>query len=339
MSSEKTTGCCGFSNISDKKKNQQKTPAENSTCQGTQITQETVGETRNNAEICCGSTIEDLTARAKEAHDSRIRENVKKAYAAAIQQNSCCGTSDQPSAAMQTALKATKLGYQQGELAEVPENATKSSFGCGNPLAFSGVADGDTVVDLGSGAGLDCFLAAKRVGPTGKVIGLDMTPEMIEKARSNAQEGGYSNVEFRQGEMEVMPIDDNSVDWVISNCVINLSPDKEAVFREAFRVLKTGGRILISDIVTQGVPDEIKRAYFSWSGCLGGALEEKEYLDVIRKAGFQEVKIVSKMDNFLSSIYNRPLEMLPDFSKKVREEYPEEYVRRIHSIQVYAEKH
>lgn len=283
---------------------------------------------------CCGTP----TSSEKEAFERKIKEEVKKAYAEAINQGSCCGSSSKPSAAMETALNATRLGYQKEELADVPPDAAQSTFGCGNPLAFSGVEEGNTVLDLGSGAGLDCFLAAKKVGPAGKVIGLDMTPDMIEKARINASEGGYTNVEFRLGEMESMPVESNTVDWVISNCVINLSPDKKAVFSEAFRVLRPGGKILISDIVTHGIPEDFKKANFNWSGCVGGALEEKDYLEIIDQVGFKNVRVVNKIEQVLSRVYDAPVEKLSPFGKKIREEYPEDLGRKILSVQVYAEK-
>lgn len=283
---------------------------------------------------CCGAP----NSSEKEALDKKVKEEVKKAYAAAIKQGSCCGSPEKTSAAMETALKASKLGYQQEELADVPKDAAQSTFGCGNPLAFSGVKEGDTILDLGSGAGLDCFLAAKRVGPTGKVIGLDMTPDMIEKARANASQGGYTNVEFRLGEMESMPVERGTVDWVISNCVINLSPDKKTVFSEAFRVLRTGGKILISDIVTNGISEDFKKANFNWSGCIGGALEEKDYLDIIARVGFINIRVVNKVEQVMAKIYDAPVEKLSDFSRKIREEYPEDLGRKILSVQVYAEK-
>jgi len=168
-------------------------------------------------------------------------------------------------------------------------------LGCGNPAALAALKEGETVLDLGSGGGIDVFLAAKRVGPKGKVIGVDMTEEMIKRAKSIAKKHNYDNVEFRLGEIENLPVEDNSIDVIISNCVINLSPDKEKVFREAYRVLKNCGKIMISDLVTEGeIPEEIKKSFDAWAGCIAGALEKNEYLDIIRKAGFQKIKIVSE---------------------------------------------
>ena len=160
---------------------------------------------------------------------------------------------------------------------------------------LAALKEGDIVLDLGSGGGIDVFLAAKRVGPKGRVIGIDMTEEMIKKAKSTAKEYGYANVEFRLGEIENLPVEDNSVDVIISNCVINLSVDKEKVFREAYRVLKPDGKIMVSDLVTEGeLPEEVKKSFDAWTGCVAGALERNEYLGTIRKAGFKKVKIVSE---------------------------------------------
>jgi ubiquinone/menaquinone biosynthesis C-methylase UbiE len=170
-----------------------------------------------------------------------------------------------------------------------------ASLGCGNPLAIAEIQEGEVVLDLGSGGGIDVFLAARQVGPGGKVIGLDMTPEMIKLARNNAKKIGATNVDFRYGEMEDIPLPDASVDAVISNCVINLSPDKDAVFSEVYRVLKPGGRMSVSDIVVDGqLPQAIRQNLASWAGCIAGALDEKDYLGKIRRAGFEEVEVLSR---------------------------------------------
>jgi ubiquinone/menaquinone biosynthesis C-methylase UbiE len=172
---------------------------------------------------------------------------------------------------------------------------TDISLGCGNPLAIAQLQAGEVVLDLGSGGGIDCFLAAKQVGPEGKVIGLDMTPEMIKLARRNAKKTGATNVDFRYGEMEEIPLPDQSVDAVISNCVINLSPDKDAVFREVFRVLRPGGRMNVSDIVIDGdLPQPIRDSLDAWAGCVAGALDESDYLSKIRAAGFEDVQVLSR---------------------------------------------
>lgn len=199
--------------------------------------------------------------------------------------SSCCGSSDV------TQDLSKKIGYSDEELNAVPEGANLG-LGCGNPVALASLKEGDVVLDLGSGAGLDCFLAANEVGKEGKVIGVDMTPEMIDKARENRKRGNYDNVEFRLGEIENIPAADNSVDVIISNCVINLSPDKRRVFKEAFRVLKPGGRLMVSDIVlTKGLPDFIKNSVEAYVGCISGAIMEQEYLDAMREAGFREIKV------------------------------------------------
>jgi arsenite methyltransferase len=187
-----------------------------------------------------------------------------------------------------------RIGYSDEDLRNVPE-ASNMGLGCGNPVALATLKEGDTVLDLGSGGGIDVFLAAKRVGHNGKVIGIDMTDEMINRAKSTAKKYGYKNVEFRLGEIENLPVEDNSVDVIISNCVINLSTDKEKVFRDAFRALKPGGKIMISDLVTEEeIPDKIKKSFEAWAECVAGALEKNEYLDIIRKAGFEKVTILSE---------------------------------------------
>jgi SAM-dependent methyltransferase len=180
-------------------------------------------------------------------------------------------------------------------LLDLPESVTDASLGCGNPLAIADLQPGEVVLDLGSGGGIDCFLAARKVGPRGRVIGLDMTPDMIKLARRNAQKMGVTNVDFRFGEMEEMPLPDESVDVVISNCVINLSPDKDAVFCEAFRVLRPGGRLSISDMVVEGdLPESIRNRLDAWAGCIAGALDESIYLDKVRSAGFEGIEVLSR---------------------------------------------
>jgi arsenite methyltransferase len=164
--------------------------------------------------------------------------------------------------------------------------------------------EGQVVLDLGSGAGLDLILAAKKIGPGGRAIGLDMTPEMIKVALKNIAESGMTNIEVRKGEMEKMPIDDNSVDWIISNCVINLSPEKEKVFAESYRVLKPGGRVMISDIVTNDLPENMRHNLITWSGCLGGAIEETDYIQLVKDAGFEDVKVVDKLVYDAETIYS-----------------------------------
>jgi len=221
-----------------------------------------------------------------------IKEFVRDYYAgiARSQSNPCCASSCCGSSA-EEATRASRL-YSDEELNAL--SLEIASLGCGNPVALAELRPGDVVLDLGSGGGLDCFLAAQLVGPQGKVIGLDMTPEMIQQARANAKKLSLENVEFRLGEMEHMPIESSSVDVVISNCVINLSPDKDAVFREIFRVLKTGGRLCVSDMVTHDeLPTQIRESLEQWAGCVAGALEDKVYLDKIRASGFIEPQVIS----------------------------------------------
>jgi len=200
----------------------------------------------------------------------------------------CCGDSSE-TALEQQITNIAKL-YQDADVSDLPSTVTDVAFGCGNPTAISALKSGETVLDLGSGGGIDCFLAAKMVGEGGKVYGVDMTPEMIALARKNAEKVGANNVEFRLGEIEQLPLPDETVDVIISNCVINLSPDKDRVFREAFRVLKPGGRLQVSDIVwKKPVPEEIKNDMEAWAGCIAGALVESEYLGKIEAAGFTDV--------------------------------------------------
>ena len=210
---------------------------------------------------------------------------------APTQTTSCCGPSE---VGVETTDTATRL-YSTGELSDLPDSVTDISLGCGNPTAIEGLQPGETVLDLGSGGGIDCFLSAKQVGPEGHVIGLDMTTDMIKLARRNAKKMGATNVEFRYGEMEEIPLPDESVDVVISNCVINLSPDKSAVFSEAYRVLRPGGRMNVSDIVINGeLPQAFRTRLDAWAGCVAGALDESDYLGKIQAAGFGEVEVESR---------------------------------------------
>ncbi len=247
-----------------------------------------------------------------ELSERETKEMVRKGYAkiAKREQLSCCGPSVDcaPGAAVnertssgvtgaagdpsQTVAKA--IGYSDEDLAAVPEGANLG-LGCGNPTALASLKEGETVLDLGSGGGFDCFLAADKVGATGRVIGVDMTPEMIDKARENAHKDGRGNIEFRLGEIEHLPAGDGTVDAVISNCVINLSPDKPAAFREAFRVLKDGGRMMISDMVlTKELPDKVRSSVSGYLGCVSGAMFRQDYLKAIEDAGFGEVSVLDE---------------------------------------------
>ncbi|MCI0497808.1 MAG: arsenite methyltransferase, partial [Thermoplasmata archaeon] len=189
---------------------------------------------------------------------------------------------------------AMRMGYSDEELASLPEGSNLG-LGCGNPVALASLVEGETVLDLGSGGGIDCFLAAQAVGPGGRVIGVDMTEEMVKRARRNAFAAGVPNVEFRLGRIEDIPVDDGAADVVISNCVINLSPDKATTFREAYRVLRPGGRLMVSDIVLHGeLPEPIRRNARAVVSCLGGALPLDEYLGLIRQAGFGDIEVVGE---------------------------------------------
>ncbi len=222
----------------------------------------------------------------------KVKEHVKKRYGDIAQiEACCCSTSCCQSSARYIALQ---IGYSADDLKTIPDDSVMG-LGCGNPTALASLKEGETVLDLGSGGGLDVFLAAEKVGARGKVIGVDMTEEMINRAAATASKSGYENVEFRLGEIENLPVENDSVDVIISNCVINLSPDKQKVFQEAYRVLKTGGRIMISDLVTEGeLPEEIRKSFDAWAGCIAGALEKNEYLNTIRKADFKDIRIVSE---------------------------------------------
>ena len=229
-------------------------------------------------------------------NEDEKRKIVREGYAKIAKQNSsccapatsCCGGTD----IRQDIGK--KIGYTEEDLKGAPEGANLG-LGCGNPVALASLEEGETVLDLGSGAGFDCFLASSRVGHRGRIIGVDMTPEMVEKARDNARKGNYANVEFRLGEIENLPVGDNSVDAVISNCVINLSPNKKRVFQEAFRALRPGGRLMVSDIVLlKELPEEVRNSVAAYVGCVAGAVTKKEYLEAIQATGFEETKVLSE---------------------------------------------
>jgi SAM-dependent methyltransferase len=225
-----------------------------------------------------------------------VRKVVREGYAQVAKSGSSCCAPQGPccSATSAAADISKKIGYTDEDIRSVPEGANLG-LGCGNPVALASLKEGDIVLDLGSGAGFDCFLAANIVGKTGKVIGIDMTPEMVEKARENAYKGGYENVDFRLGEIENLPVADNHVDAIISNCVINLSPDKDRVFQEAFRVLRPGGRLMVSDMVlVSELPDSIKNSVAAYIGCLAGAMIQDEYLQAIKDAGFKQVRIIDE---------------------------------------------
>ncbi|NUM56690.1 MAG: arsenite methyltransferase [Candidatus Hydrogenedentes bacterium] len=247
----------------------------------------------------------------------KVRAEVSKSYARAIEktkasegccgQTACCGSSS----AATTNVEA--IGYRIDEVAELPTDAVVSSFGCGNPLAFSGVKEGDTVLDLGSGAGLDLLIARKKVGETGRVIGVDMTDAMIERARGNIAKLGYTNVEVRKGIIEKMPVESGTVDWVISNCVINLSPDKPRVFAEIARVLKPGGQMSVSDIVANDLPWWARKSMSLYASCIGGAISEEAYIAGLRQAGLTNVEVKERLVYDRDQIDMFIADMLPKF--------------------------
>lgn len=272
--------------------------------------------------------------------EEEIKKMVREGYGRIAQKDlgccpttsSCCGPKDR----VQDISK--KIGYTEEELKVVPEGSNLG-LGCGNPVALASLREGETVLDLGSGAGFDCFLAANQVGRTGKVIGIDMTAEMLDRARQNARKGNYDNVEFRLGEIENLPVADNHADVVISNCVINLSPDKRRVFQEAFRVLKPGGRLMVSDIVLlKDLPGEIRDSVTAYIGCLAGAVSKKEYLEAIQAAGFQETKVLGETTFPTASLADDPTAREIAKNLKLSREKARELANSVVSIKVSAVK-
>jgi len=226
-----------------------------------------------------------------------IHPVVREHYAnAARQSTSCCGEKSECGCGGDKGAKYSGSEFYEKEAFEnIPEDISSFSLGCGNPIALASLRSGETVVDLGSGGGLDCFLASKKVGDKGRVVGVDMTPEMLDKARNNLAKLGFENVEFRLGEIEHLPIADATVDVVISNCVVNLSPDKPQVFREVLRVLKPGGRLAISDIVTDGeLPSALKKDMEAWAGCISGALDVNDLKEMLKSTGFVNIQVEPK---------------------------------------------
>ncbi|WKZ35603.1 MAG: arsenite methyltransferase [Anaerolineales bacterium] len=258
---------------------------------------------------------------------SPIHETVREHYAERIKNSaSCCGPSD-------CCSTESKL-YPADLLTTLPSDVSGTSYGCGDPITLASLTPGQTVLDLGSGAGLDCLLAAQKVGPTGRVIGVDMTPEMIERAQKNAQRVDAANVEFRQGYLEDLPVESNTVDVIISNCVINLSPDKEKVFSEAFRVLAPGGKLAVSDIVTEGpLPESIKQSLSAWAGCVAGAVEAEEYIRMMGSVGFTNISITPVFFD------KETVDSALDDMKLDVKEYPREAVyKTVYSAKITAHK-
>ena len=246
------------------------------------------GELKRGVTKCALLMREGMKIAPTESSSETVREEVRRRYGATASDKSACAD------ACCTSTSATALGYSAEDQAAAPE-AANLGLGCGNPLAIASLKQGQVVLDLGSGAGFDCFLAARAVGKSGKVIGVDMTHEMLGKARENAQKNGFTNVEFRLGEIEALPVADNSVDVIISNCVINLSPEKQRVFNEAFRVLKSGGRLAVADMVaTASLPNEIKTDWAAYTGCIAGASEIVELEQMLGNSGFKDIKIAPK---------------------------------------------
>jgi len=273
-----------------------------------------------------------------EMKEEEIKKVVRERYAQIAKQSSpCCGPVASCCGSTDLAQDISRsIGYTEEELKVVPDGANLG-LGCGNPVALASLREGETVLDLGAGAGFDCFLAADKVGKNGRVIGVDMTQEMLEKARENVEKGLYGNVEFRLGEIENLPVADNSVDVVISNCVINLTPDKGSVFKDTFRVLKPGGRLMVSDIVLlKELPDFVRNSTTAYIGCVAGAILRDEYLEAIKTAGFQEIRVVDEAsakwigDDAAAQVFIENLEMPPEELK--------EAASSVVSIKVYAVK-
>ena len=271
--------------------------------------------------------------------EKEIKKIVREGYAEIAKKNRCsCAPATSCCGGTQVEEISKNIGYSQQEINAVPDGANLG-LGCGNPTALASLRKGEVVLDLGSGAGFDCFLAAKKVGKTGRVIGVDMTPEMLDKARENVEKGGYSNVEIRLGEIEYLPVADNTVDIVISNCVINLAPDKKGVFTEVFRVLKPGGRLMVSDIVLlQELPQFIKNSVAGYVGCISGAILKENYLKAIKQAGFHEVIVVDET-SFPVELMLNDLETQAIIKKtKITPEKLQEIGTRIVSIKVKGKK-
>jgi len=270
----------------------------------------------------------------------KIKKVVREGYTKiAKQTSSCCVPADSCCGSSNLAQDISKkIGYTEDEIKAVPEGANLG-LGCGNPVALASLKEGEIILDLGSGAGFDCFLAADKIGKNGRVIGVDMTQEMIEKAREIAKKSDHRNVEFRLGDIEDIPVADNSVDVVISNCVINLAPDKRRVFMEAFRVLKPGGRLMISDIVLmKELPDLIKNSIEAYIGCLSGAIMRDEYIDAIRVSGFQEIRIINEASFPVECMTNDSTAKAIIENAKIPSEKIEEVASSVLSIKVYGVK-
>jgi arsenite methyltransferase len=272
--------------------------------------------------------------------EEEIKKVVREGYGKIAQKSgtfcapasSCCGSGD----LIQDISK--RIGYSEDELKVVPEGANLG-LGCGNPVALASLKPGEVVLDLGSGGGFDCFLAANQVGKKGKVIGVDMTPEMLDRARENVRKGNFDNVEFRLGEIENLPVADNHVDVIISNCVINLAPDKKRVFREGFRVLKPGGRLMVSDIVLlQELPEEIRNSIGAYLGCVAGAVTKNDYMQAIQAAGFQGIRVIEETTFPTELLANDPTAREIVKNLNLSREKVEDLARSVVSMKVSAVK-
>jgi len=269
-----------------------------------------------------------------------IKKLVKEGYGKVVsKKHSCCDLGSVHSQKIDFTEKISKkIGYTDEDIGSVPEESNLG-LGCGNPLALASLKEGDSVLDLGSGAGFDCFLASNKVGKTGKVIGVDMTPEMIEKARANAKKGNYENVEFRLGEIENLPVEDNSIDVIISNCVVNLAPDKRKVFEESFRVLKPGGSLMVSDIVLlKELPDFIKNSEHAYINCIAGAVKKDDYIGAIKEAGFSEVAILDEISLPFESMGNDPAAKAIIEDLNIPVEKLQEVANSVVSVKAYGRK-
>ena len=275
-------------------------------------------------------------------NNERIQKNVKSGYAEIVKRNTkksflpnifqCCDPKE-----IATDI-GKKIGYSEEELKNVPEDANLG-IGCGNPTALASIKKGETILDLGSGAGFDCFLASKETGETGKVIGVDITPEMVVQAKKNAEKGNYKNIEFKVGEIENLPIESNSVDLIISNCVINLSNQKEQVFKEAFRVAKPKGRIMISDIILLNeLPDYVKNSVEGHIACLAGAVRKEDYINAITKAGFTDISIDKQAPFPIELMLNDPIAEKIVRENNLTEKEIKDIANSIASISISAKK-
>jgi arsenite methyltransferase len=282
-----------------------------------------------------------------EKHPDTVRSEVATVYAERVTQpaaEGCCTPARAGDAQVRKGAVVDLAGYSNDELRTLPGEAVSNSFGCGNPVARAGLKTGDVVLDLGSGAGIDLFLASRKVGPAGRVIGVDMTDEMIARAIENIRAGGFTNVEVRKGIIEELPVESGSVDWVISNCVINLSPEKPRVFAEIARVLKPRGQMLVSDIVAHDLPPELRSLPAAYASCVGGAISEEEYLAGLRAAGLVDVEVrdrliydAAQLAGYAASATESSCGCARQLTDRLRE-YARDLEGKIWSAKVYARK-